>query len=242
MRSSTLRSEGWGHVNALLSEAIRHDRLSARAARRLLRQRTREGYVELGNRKRESSHGDVVVCASGNLGLVYLADTPDRATLESIVAGHPGLIEGLVAHEGIGFAMVRSSLHGAVVMGREGVRYLRENRVEGRDPLEAYGQHAASQLARLDHFPHCGDIVVNGRYHPGADEVESFEEMVGSHGGLGGAQTHAFLMYPAAWPLPHDEIENPETLYQVFVRWRDALAGGEDPSTSARGRTAIDAV
>ena len=230
VRASTLTTEGWGHVNTLLTEAIYHDRLTGRAARSLLRRRTREGYVELGNRKGEAAHGDVVVCSSGNLGLIYFADLPDRLTLEAIAVDHPGFIEGLVAHDGVGFVMVRSGLHGAVAMGRDGVHFLREHRVEGTDPLADYGAHAASQLLRLDAFPHCGDVVVNGRYHPSVDQVESFEEMVGAHGGLGGAQTHGFLMYPSRWAMPSEEIANPEDLYQLFVRWRDALAGGNDPS------------
>lgn len=230
VRASTLDTEGWGHVNALLTEAIYHDRPAGRAARSLLRRRTREGYVELGNRKREGPKGDVVVCSSGNLGLIYFTDVPDRLTLEAIAVDHPGLIEGLVAHDGVGFVMVRSGLHGAVAMGRDGLHFLREGRIEGTDPLADYGVHAASQLLRLDAFPHCGDVVVNGRYHASVDQVESFEEMVGAHGGLGGAQTHGFLMYPSRWAVPQEEIANPEGLYQLFVRWRDALAGGEDPS------------
>jgi uncharacterized membrane protein YvlD (DUF360 family) len=233
VRASTLDTEGWGHVNAVLSEAIRHDRLTGRAARSILSRRTREGYVELGNRKkRESSIGDVVVCSSGNLGLIYFTDLPDRLTLEALAADHPGLIEGLVDHDGVGFVMVRSALHGPVAMGRGGVHYLRERRVDGSDPLADYGPHAASQLLRLDAFPHCGDVVVNGRYHPSADEVESFEEMVGAHGGLGGAQTHGFLMHPSGWAVPKEEIANAEDVYQLFVRWRDALATGGDPSAA----------
>jgi hypothetical protein len=71
---------------------------------------------------------------------------------------------------------------------------------------------------------------VNGCYHPAADEVESFEEMVGAHGGLGGAQTHAFVMYPSSWAFPNEAIANPEDLYQLFVRWRDVLGGGAEPT------------
>lgn len=241
VRDSTLDTEGWGHVNTLLTEAIRHDRLSGRAARRLLRRRTREGYVELGNRKRSASLGNVVVCSSGNLGHIYFTDLPDRLTLEAIAVDHPGFVEGLVAHEGIGFLVVRSSLHGPVAMGRDGVNYLRERRVDGNDPLADYGPHAAAQLLRLDEFPHCGDVVVNGRYHPSADEVESFEEMVGAHGGLGGAQTHAFILHPSSWAVPSEEIINSEEIHPMLVRWRNALASGQDPS-GARGRSSVDAV
>lgn len=230
VRASILDTEGWGHVNALLSEAIRHDRPTGRAARRILRGRTRGEFVELGNRQRDAASGDVVVCASGNLGLIYFTNVVDRLTLETIAVDHPGLIEGLVAHDGVGFVMVRSAVHGAVVMGRNGVHYLRERRIEGNDPLADYGPYATAQLLRFDAFPHCGDVVVNGRYHASTDEVESFEEMVGAHGGLGGAQTHGFLMFPSSWAAPSEEISNAEDLHQLFVRWRDALAAGIDPA------------
>jgi uncharacterized membrane protein YvlD (DUF360 family) len=234
VHAPVVKTEGWGHLNALLSEAIRHDRLTVRAARRLLRRRTREGVVDLGS-MREAASGEVLVCASGNLGLIYFTTQAQRLHLEEIASDHPGLIEGLVAHEGIGFVMMRSARYGPVVTGRGGVHYLRDRRIEGDDPLADYGDHAREHLVRLDGFPHCGDLVVMGRYHPGARQVETFEEMVGAHGGLGGAQTVPFLVVPRGWPLPAGAIRNPEHLYQVFVRWRDALAEGREPSARVDG-------
>lgn len=227
VHAPVVETEGWGHVNALLTEAIRHDRLTSRAARRLLRRRTREGYVELGSSRGGEADGDVVVCAGGNLAHVYFREPERRLTLEEIAADHPGLIEGLVAHPGIGFVVVRSSVHGPVALGDSGVHYLAEDRVDGEDPLASYGTGAVEHLRRLEQFPHCGDIVLNGRYDPETGEVESFEEMVGSHGGMGGPQTNAFLMHPAHWTLPGEPLTNPEQVYQVLMRWRDQLARGE---------------
>jgi hypothetical protein len=83
---------------------------------------------------------------------------------------------------------------------------------------------------RLDEFPHCGDIVLMGRYDGAAGEVETFEEMVGAHGGLGGDQTSAFLVMPARWEVPPEALHSPEELHQVFIRWRDTLARGREPS------------
>jgi uncharacterized membrane protein YvlD (DUF360 family) len=228
VQAPPVKTEGWGHLNALLSEAIGHDRLSGRAARRLLKSRTREGVVEFGSMRAEAT-GDVVVCASGNLALVYFTSETRRLHLESIAGQHRGLIEGLVTHEGVGFVMIRSALYGPVVTGRDGVHYLRDGRVEGEDPLADYGAFAREQLLRLDTFPHCGDLVVMGCYHPATNLVETFEEMVGAHGGLGGPQNAAFLAAPRGWPLPPESVRDPELLHQVFVRWRDALAAGREP-------------
>ena len=237
VHAPAVKTEGWGHLNALLSEAIRHDRLTVRAARRLLRARTREGVVDFGS-SREPAPGvqsEVLVCASGNLGLIYFTTASERAHLEDIATDHAGLIQGLVAHEGIGFVMLNSRLYGPVVIGQGGVHYLRDGRVEGEDPLADYGDHAREQLVRLDGFPHCGDLVLMGRYHPRSRQVETFEEMIGAHGGLGGQQTAAFLLVPRTWPLPAHPIHNPEHLYQVFVRWREALAEGREPSARMDG-------
>jgi uncharacterized membrane protein YvlD (DUF360 family) len=234
VHAPVVKTEGWGHLNALLSEAIRHDRLTVRAARRILRRRTREGVVDLGS-MREAARGEVLLCASGNLGLIYFTTEAQRLHLEDIAADHPGLIEGLAAHPGIGFVMMRSSRHGPVVTGRDGVHYLRDGRVEGADPLAHYGPRAREHLVRLDAFPHCGDLVLMGCYHPAAHQVETFEEMVGAHGGLGGVQTAPFLVVPHGWPVPAGLLHNPEHLHQVFVRWRDALAEGREPRARMDG-------
>lgn len=225
VRAPIVRTEGWTHLRALLSEALAYDRLTARAAHRLLRARARRLALDSG-----TESGDVVVCASGNLGHIYFTSEPRRLHLGDLATGHPGLIEGLVAHPGIGFVMVHSLLHGPVVMGRDGVHYLRDGRIEGDDPLADYGAGARKHLLRLDGFPRCGDVVMMGRYDAATGEVETFEELVGAHGGLGGAQTSAFIVAPTRWPLPSEALDSPEALHQVFVRWRDSLAHGRDPA------------
>jgi hypothetical protein len=219
-----VRTEGWSHMKSLISDTLAYDRLSSRAAHHLLRARARSRALEL-----DTESGDVVVCASGNLGHIYFTDEPERLDLGELASGHPGLIEGLVAHPGIGFVMVLSAPHGPVVMGRGGVHYLRDGRVEGDDPLAEYGPRAALHLKRLSEFPRCGDIVLMGRYDSMANEVETFEELVGAHGGLGGPQNSPFLIAPTHWPVPSDLIDSPEELHQVFVRWRESLAQGREP-------------
>ncbi|HEX6792071.1 MAG TPA: phage holin family protein [Candidatus Krumholzibacteria bacterium] len=227
VRAPIVRTQGWLHLRTLITEALAYDRLTPRAASRLLRARVRIRAAA----DDDTGAGDVMVCPSGNLGHIYFTGEPRRLELADIAGGHPGLIEGLVAHPGIGFVMVRSPLHGPVVMGRAGVHYLRDNRVEGDDPLEDYGGVAARRhLLRLDEFPRCGDVVVMGRYDSAANEVETFEELVGAHGGLGGAQSLAFLVAPARWHIPAELIDSPEGIHQVFIRWRESLSQGRDPA------------
>jgi hypothetical protein len=58
----------------------------------------------------------------------------------------------------------------------------------------------------LDGRRHVGDIIVLGAFDPDTGEVAAFEELVGSHGGLGGAQTEALLVHPATWSVPSSPL------------------------------------
>ncbi len=183
------------------------------------------------------SRPELVVCASGNLALVYLDRGPGRMTLEAIGATYPGLVEKLAGHEGVGFVLVRSAQYGPIVLGRSGCTYLADGRVEGIDPLAPFGRYAADDLRRLDAMANVGDIVVNSAVFGATDEVAAFEELVGSHGGLGGWQTAPFLLHPSDWPLPDDgSLVGAPAIHDVFAGWLAepgrAPSGGE--SASAR--------
>lgn len=165
-------------------------------------------------------HGqpELVVCASGNLGLIYFPPLPARQTLEEIQSRYPGLVETLARHPGIGCIMVRSGTRGAVVLGARGTRYLDDDRIEGEDPVAPYGDFAAESLRRIDAMRDCGDLVVISLYDESTGEVAAFEELIGSHGGLGGDQTHAFLLFPAEWPL-EGELTGAPHVYRQLRRW-----------------------
>ena len=119
------------------------------------------------------------VMASGNLGLISFPREPGRVTLEQIEERRPGLLDALRTHPGIAFVLVRSEHHGPVVLGADGQRLLRDDRVEGVDPLAPFGPFAADHVRRTDGFAHCPDIVVNGTYWEELEEVAAFEELVG---------------------------------------------------------------
>ncbi|HSL97333.1 MAG TPA: phage holin family protein [Candidatus Deferrimicrobiaceae bacterium] len=218
VRRATATVEAWGPVNVLLSELTRTRGVSGRVVGRALRSRSRGGVVELGPSTSESadvddrreaagrSADDIVVCASGNLALVYFTTTPTRLTLEAIAERHPALLPGLAGHPGIGFVLVHSEQRGPVVLGPAGVRHLASDRVDGEDPLAPFGPTALDDLRRLDAMANVGDLVLNSRLDRETGEVAAFEELVGSHGGLGGWQTDAFVLHPADWPT-HGETD-----------------------------------
>lgn len=227
VEAMTGSTEGWGHLNAVVSELVGGEGLGSRAVRRTIRRRIRDGYVEFGPSEMpsaprgEAPEGlpEVVVCASGNLGLVYLNASPERLTLEEISGLYPKLVEGLVGHPGIGFVLVRSEEHGPLAIGARGIRRLHDDSVEGSDPLRRLGRHAADHLRALDACAHVGDLVVNSRYDHATDEVAAFEELVGSHGGLGGPQTQPFLLFPADWDTEDPAIVGAVELHAVLRRW-----------------------
>ena len=93
---------------------------------------------------------------------------------------------------------------------RGDVNYLDEDRVEGEDPLAPFGPNAADHVRRTDGFPHCADLVVNSTYWPEFGEVAAFEELVGSHGGMGGTQSFPFVLHPADLAWPEEEVVGAE--------------------------------
>jgi putative membrane protein len=218
--------EDWKHVNVLLTETIQSESAAvSRPMKQVLKNRTQQGRVDLGPEGAEATDQveheefDVVVLASGNLGVIYSTRRDTRATLEEIETFYPGLLDGLAQHEGIGFVMVRSEVHGPVVIGAEGRHYLSDGRVEGTNPLTPFGINAAQHLIRTDSFPDAPDILVNSFYNTETNEVAAFEELIGSHGGLGGWQTQPFLLFPAAWNMDYEEIVGAEKLFEVLKGW-----------------------
>jgi hypothetical protein len=161
--------------------------------------------------------------ASGCLGLITFPREPGRLTLERLEELHPRLVPALRDHPGIGFVLVRSERHGAMAVGAGGVHFLDPNRVEGDDPLAPYGERAADHVRRTDAFPHCPDILVNSTYWAEADEVAAFEELVGSHGGLGGAQSYPFVLFPAELDWPVEPVVGAEKVHRIFRGWLSGL-------------------
>ena len=166
---------------------------------------------------------EVSVMASGNLGLITFPRVPGRATLEQIERERPGLIAALRGHPGIGFVLVRSEADGAVVLGATGRHVLATGQVDGEDPLAPFGPNAAAHVARTDAFAHCPDLMVNSCYWAELDEVAAFEELVGSHGGLGGGQAHPFVLAPSALPWPEEPVVGAVAVHRILRGW---LAGG----------------
>jgi uncharacterized membrane protein YvlD (DUF360 family) len=245
------QDEAVAYLSAGLTEVARDETAAGRTVNRLTRGRRADGAVALAEESRQEvseQSGDappeLSVMASGCLGLITFPREPGRVTLERLEELHPRLIPALRDHPGIGFVLVRSERDGAVVLGKEGVHYVDQRRFEGVDPLAPYGEHAADHVRRTDGFPHCPDLVLNSTYWAEADEVAAFEELVGSHGGMGGGQSHPFVLFPAELDWPDGDVIGSERVHRIFRGWlaglgQDAYADTDvdSPGTSTRTST-----
>ncbi|WP_436840492.1 alkaline phosphatase family protein [Streptomyces flavofungini] len=214
-----------------------HSGAEARSAvRAALRRPVEEGTDE----HRPGRRAEPIVLASGNLGLVSFPDVPHRMTREEIDRRHPALLPTLANHPGVGFLLVRSAEHGPLVLGARGAETRLDEDPDGPGPLDDFGPGAADAVRRTDSFPHTADIMVNSWYDPEDGEVLAFEEQIGSHGGLGGAQSRPFLLSPLALspPVPDGgELVGAEAVHAVLRRWREEECGHGGQMKSAECAT-----
>ena len=109
-----------------------------------------------------------------------------------------------------------------MIIGENGIYYLKNDKVIGENPLKNFGENAAMHLKRHDRFNNMPDILVNSFYDSQSDEVCAFEELIGSHGGLGGSQTRPFILYPSEWQEP-GELIGAKSIYDFLKKEMDEL-------------------
>lgn len=207
--------EAAGRLHAALAEAASGDGMGARA----LRASGRKPGAELAppdGAPPGAALPELVVMASGCLGLVSFPRRAGRLTRQELDAAYPRLLTTLREHPGIGFVVVRDADGHDLVLGARGEHRLDDGTVEGEDPLAPFGPRAAHHVARAAGFAHCPDVLLNSAYWPETDEVAAFEELVGSHGGLGGPQAHPFLLVPSTWSMPAGEIVGAEGVHHLL--------------------------
>ncbi len=158
------------------------------------------------------------VLGSGALGLITLPGPSRRLTRAEIDARYPDLLPGLAAHPHIGFLLVASD-GGSLVLGGGGQRNLATGQVDGDDPLAPFGPLAVEQVREVDAYDTAADVMVNARYDPERDEVSAFEAQVGSHGAIGGPQTHPFVLHPVALTAPAAPIFTSVGMHRVLKGW-----------------------
>jgi uncharacterized membrane protein YvlD (DUF360 family) len=219
---------GFGYFTTLVREMQRVDqaygRRTLRSQRRTL-ERLSERISEPGVEERGEEA--FVVCASGNLAHVYFTDTAERLTAEYLADHYSDLLKALVEHPGIGFTLATRESGEVLAIGSAGVRRLQSGEIEGEDPLAPYldgrrDEYALRALTELGGYPHSGDIIINGSFVRN-DVVVTFEDQVGTHGGLGGPQTESFILYPRRLRKKRDVVRTPPDVHEFLSV---TLAGG----------------
>jgi hypothetical protein len=172
----------------------------------------------------------VIVLGSGNLGLIYLRGDR-RWTLQDLDAQWPRLVSGVAEHPGVGFVAGIDGEGVPWAIGADGRQNLASGEVEGTDPLAPFGPFAPRLLLRAVLLAEAPDLYVNSTVHPVTNDVNAFEGLVGSHGGLGGWQDNALLFGPADLMagLP-EHIEGADQLHQVLVGMLEASGQRRTPA------------
>jgi len=249
--------EGWDSIGALLTEVLARDSKAAPVVRRVFRKQLDNGEVDLGppgrdpgepapaQEPRATGEGEapqVVVLASGCLGLVTFTEGDRPLSLEEIEARTTALIPTLVTHPGIGFVAVVTEANGPVALGRAGFHVLASGRVEGEDPLAGYGPNAALHLRRALAFTDRPDLYVHAIIDSERGEIPAFEELVGSHGGLGGTQEHPFFLVPTALDPGPETVVGAEALHRLFKTWIAEAQGVPGPIARQTEQEQADAI
>jgi hypothetical protein len=211
------RDEEWGPVGSLLTQVGAGRGATASVSRHVAR-RHDNGGKEIA----DPEATELIVTGSGNLAFVYFPRHRHRLNWEELDELYPGLVTGVAAHDGVGFVVVATAARGAVAVGQWGVHYVDQGIVRGEDPLEPFGPSAAAEVRRHAHLAHVGDLVVNSRIDVATSEVAAFEELVGSHGGLGGWQSDAVLVHPSTWETP-GSLVGADQVHAQLVRWLEDL-------------------
>jgi hypothetical protein len=213
--------EGWGRVDSVLEDlgGTGTTGVQQAATRRVDR------ILEPGATGRDET-ADLIVLGSGNLGLVYVPG-PQRLTLEEIEARWPALVQGLVAHPGIGFVSALSA-RGPVAIGQHGRHDLTTGVIDGIDPLLRFGRHAPAMLLSATAMARAPELYVNSLLEPGTRDVAAFEPLVGCHGGLGGWQDNGFVLGPVDLLAPTTSIVGGEDLHRHLVGILQALGHRSD--------------
>ncbi len=147
--------ETWDKLGAVLDESIQDDTRTAKLIDNMLKNKKEGDMVVVGPQAEDEKarKSKVVIFGSGGAGLIYFTNSPERMTFEEIQQESPDLMIGLYSHPGVDFVMVKSAENGNMVIGKGGIYYLDDDKVEGfRNPLGHYGSQRSPPLEERSQF------------------------------------------------------------------------------------------
>jgi len=227
--ASVENAESSGALNSMVAGNASHETVMGRALERASDRITADTF-ETREPDQAKPEEQFLVFGSGNLGLIYVTGEQERLSVDELTARFPGLVPGLVAHPGIGFAVVHTDEHGPVALGPGGEHRVRDGVVVGVDPLAKFGPHAPEFVLRAATMPEAPDIYVNSLIDD-MDEVAAFEGLVACHGGLGGWQDRGMVVHPVGFEMPDEMVVGADALHHVLVSWLEGLGHRADLTT-----------
>ena len=145
-----------------------------------------------------ASEAKPTVLASGNLGLIYLPEGDRRLTVEEIEQSpSEAAVLGYSNTLASGSCRCSRPTTARWCSGRRVAGTSTAARSRATTRCAPFGPGAIEMVAKAAGYSNAADVMVNSLYDVERDEVAAFEHQVSSHGGLGGAQTHPFVLHPA---------------------------------------------
>lgn len=230
---STGGDDGMLSVTAMAGELdnIQQQGVGGRTGRAVVSQAqvlAQRGMAEQGGAAESAVPTTVTAYGSGNLAQVYFDLFSRKIKLSELNAAYPGMVDGLQKHEGVGLIVAYEDDGTPAAFGKKGARNLHTGKIVGEDPLKMYGdpELRAEQVRRIADFPHSGDLTVISTVYPDGT-VAALEELIGSHGGIGGEQTDAFIFHPADMPV--SPTKNSADVFHILNARRDQPAALPKP-------------
>jgi hypothetical protein len=184
----------------------------------------------------DESDSPVMAIYSSALANVYFNDFGARPDLSDIDRQAPDLLQAMASHPGLGLILGRERGKTVAFFGGRRVA-LEEADPEDLQYLARYDDPKVlvPQLMALAAMPSAGDLLVFGAYD--GRMVVSFEDHVGSHGGLGGVQQFPFMVTPRAGGVRVAAVTDATQLYDLFARRYGLVTHGrEDTAPIAAAR------
>jgi hypothetical protein len=178
--------------------------------------------------------GGVVITYSSTIAHLYITGSTQRLNWKEVESAQPLLMRFLQKHKGIGFVLAKGEEEGEILLfHHDGRLHLSPGRVPGQVELaflRPYGipQDLVEELVRFGSGPRCGDLVLFGALDE--EGVACFDDQVGGHGSVGGAQSRPFVILPLGHPaLEKRPLSGYEFLYRDIFHARAQENVGNEP-------------
>ena len=169
--------------------------------------------------------GHLALTYSGALAHFYFKDISWRLQHDEIEERFPGLIEKAASTPGIAFALTRNGSRDVITTESAQIKFNGDDKLS-RPAQAMLGRYdepriIARQLRKLNSFERSGDLILFGKF---TDHHQiNFEDQVGGHGSIGGAQLFPFILAKREWKFDTTDITCASDLYRPLKCLRDQL-------------------